>query len=182
MERAHLEPPRSLYAGSYVRACGIRSHKITKHGLVPAAPTRSSKRRFHTASPGCCWKACIDASHRRGGPRRRRGCRTWRRWWPTAPTTGTDGQSLPAHRRRPGQLVRAAAGRAACDSTRKQRDTGEMVRTCADEGEDQDGRGGGLAMPHGHLQRARAAHHHVRQQRDRARREGEWEGAEIDGS
>ena len=55
------------------------------------------------------------------------------------------------------------------------------MRTRAEEGRDQDGRGGGLAMPHGHLQRARAAHHHVRQQRDRARREGKWEGAEVDG-
>ena len=92
------------------------------------------------------------------------------------------GQTHPAPRRRRGQEVRAAAGAAACESTRKQRVTGENVRTCADERRDKDGRGGGLAMPYGHLHGQRAAHHHVRQQRDRARREGKWEGGEIDGS
>ena len=54
------------------------------------------------------------------------------------------------------------------------------METCADEWRDTDGRGGGLAMAHGHLHGPRAAHHHVRQQRDRARCEGEWEGAEVD--
>ena len=45
------------------------------------------------------------------------------------------------------------------------------MRTCVEEGSDQDGRGGGLAMTHGHLHGPRAAHHHVRQQRDMARRD-----------
>jgi len=78
--------------------------------------------------------------------------------------------------------LRDAAGRAGCESTRKQRVTRENVRRCTEEGRDKDGRGGGLAMPYGHLHGRRAAHHHVRQQRDRARREGEWEKAEVDGS
>ena len=96
--------------------------------------------------------------------------------------TGGDGRTRLAHRRRLVQLVHDAAGRAGCESTRKQRVTRENVRRCTEEGRDQDGRGGGLAMPYGHLHGRRAAHHHVRQQRDRARREGKWDGADFDGS
>ena len=179
---APLEPPRSLLAHFHTRARGIRSHMITKQGPVPTAPTRSSTCRCQTAPAAAAGSALIDASRRRGGTRRRRGRRSRWRWWPVAPTTWGVGRAHAAHRRRLGQLVCAAAGRAGCESTRKQRVTGEKVRRCADEGKDSDGRGGGLGKPHRHLHGVRVTHRHVRAgcanaREMGARRRGEEEAA-----